>query len=122
MSWRPGGPSFSVFPYPVVDATRKDARCKDCGYNCFGHYVTDLTKYLALYFQGKAIRSPPPSQILQDYNKTKKPFWGMISRTLLANVFSLPKKLRSGWNTFIKSLKTGGRELKKLKLLAEKSR
>jgi len=72
--WFPLGPSFRLFPYPVIDATRKGPGCKDCGDGCSGHYVTDLTKYLALYSQGKAVRSPPPSQILQEYNKKNEMF------------------------------------------------
>ena len=67
--WFPGGPFFSLFPYPVVEETRKGHGCENCGDECSGHYVTDLTTYINLYSHGKAVRSQPPSQILQDYNK-----------------------------------------------------
>jgi len=72
--WFPGGPSFALFPYPVIDQTKKGTGCTNCGERCSGHYVTDLTHYFNLYSQGKALRSPPPSQILQDFYKEIQSF------------------------------------------------
>ena len=89
--WFPLGPSFRLFPYPVVDATREESGCKDCGgEGCSGHYVTDLTKYLALYSQGKAVRSPPPCQILQDYNKKNETLLEADIENLANNVSYTP--------------------------------
>ena len=62
---------FSLFPYPVVEETRKGPGCENCGDECSGHYVTDLTTYINLYSHSKAVRSQPPRQILQDYRKTE---------------------------------------------------
>lgn len=72
--WYSDGPSFALFPYPVIDETRsKDGNeCSTCGINCSGHYVTDLQKYLVLYSEGKAIRSPPPSQIIHEFHSKNK--------------------------------------------------
>ena len=72
--WFPGGPSFALFPYPVIDQTKKGTGCTNCGERCSGHYITDLTHYLNLYSQGKALQSPPPSQILQDFYKENQSF------------------------------------------------
>ena len=58
--WFPGGLSFSLFHYPVANETRKGPGCENCGDECSGHYFTDLTIYINLYSQAKAIRSQPP--------------------------------------------------------------
>ena len=72
--WFPGGPFFSLFPYPVVEETRKGPGCENCGDECSEHYVTDPTTYINLYSHSKTVRSQPPSQILQDYNKKNENF------------------------------------------------
>ena len=92
--WFPLGPSFRLFPYPVVDATRKGPGCKDCGEECYGHYVTDLTKYLALYSQSKAVRSPPPSQILQEYKKKNETFLEVDIENLASKCLLPPDEVR----------------------------
>jgi hypothetical protein len=72
--WYTNGPSLALFPYPVIDRERSTDvnECASCGANCAGHYVTDLQRYLDLFSKGKAIRSPPPSQILQEFHSKKK--------------------------------------------------
>lgn len=92
--WFPGGPSFSLSPYPVVDETRKGTGCKDCGDKCSGHYVTDLTTYIDLYSQGKAVRSLPPSQILQDYNKKHESFLESDIDNLARKCLLLPDEVK----------------------------
>jgi hypothetical protein len=71
VKWFPAGPSFSFFPYPVSDPCRpwKGTQCKACAPTCYGHYVTNLDQLLELYSKGKAIRSPPPSDIISTYIK-----------------------------------------------------
>ena len=61
-----GWPSFNFFLYPVIDTSRpwKGTNCKTCAPTCYGHYVTDIEQLLQLYSEGKAILSPPPSNIL----------------------------------------------------------
>ena len=92
--WFPGGPSFSLFPYPVADETRKGPGCENCGDECSGHYVTDLTTYINLYSQGKAIRSQPPSQILQDYNKKNENFSDHDIQNLARKCLLTPEEVK----------------------------
>ncbi len=72
ISWYPEGPSCSFFPYPVADVTRPwgGLNCTSCVGECYGHYVTDITKLVQLYAVGKAIRCPPPSEILSNFHKS----------------------------------------------------
>lgn len=70
--WFPSGPSFSFFPYPVIDAERPwGKKCQDCGSSCSGHYVTDIDKLLLLHKNRKAIRALPPSLIVEEAFKSK---------------------------------------------------
>ena len=120
--WFPGRPSFSLFPYPVVDETRRRPDCENSGDECSGHNVTDLTAYINLYFHSKAVRSQPPSLILQDYNKKNgnfsvgsrypKPGKEMSSRCM-------QNKLSCGLNVSIKLRKTGEKVRKKPDFLAQ---
>ena len=42
-AWYPGGPSFSFFPYPVINSTRLwGSKCTSCRSCCSGHYVTQV--------------------------------------------------------------------------------
>jgi hypothetical protein len=43
--------------------------CTSCVGVCCGHYVTDVSQLLNLYAVGKAIRCPPPSEILAEYHR-----------------------------------------------------
>ena len=43
--------------------------CTSCVGVCCGHYVTDVSQLLNLYAVGKAIRRPPPSEILAEYHR-----------------------------------------------------
>ena len=51
-----------------INKTRPWGResCDACGGRCSGHYVTDIASLLALRKQGRALRSPPPSTIIED--------------------------------------------------------
>lgn len=65
--WHPSGPSFNFFPYPVIDVTRPwGSDCDSCGSKCTGHYVTDIDNLLELRRNNKAIRSLPPSVIIEE--------------------------------------------------------
>ena len=44
--------------------------CTTCVGDCHGHYVTDVSELLNLYAVGKAVRCPPPSEILADFHKS----------------------------------------------------
>ena len=74
VKWSSDGVSLSLFPYPVIDEKRSatDTECKQCGNQYFGHYVTDLTEYVKLFSEGKAIRSLPPSQIIKEFHINHK--------------------------------------------------
>lgn len=39
--------------------------------DCYGHYVTDVTELLNLYAVDKALRCPPPTEILADFHKSR---------------------------------------------------
>lgn len=48
--WYPNGPSFSFFPYPVIDKKRSyGSACDECGDNCYGHYVTNADELQLMY-------------------------------------------------------------------------
>ena len=72
--WSSEGISLSLFPYPVTDKKRNANKtdCKQCANTCFGHYVTDIKEYVKLYSEGKAIRSLPPSQIINEFYRENK--------------------------------------------------
>ena len=72
ISWYEQGPSCSFFPYPVADVTRPwgGLNCSSCVGECHGHYVTDITKLLQLFADGKAIRCSPPSEVLLNFHKS----------------------------------------------------
>ena len=75
VKWSSDGVSLSPFPYPIKDENRGPANnteCKQCAKMCFGHYVTDLKEYVTLFSESKAIRSLPPSQIIQEYYRENK--------------------------------------------------
>ena len=66
-NWSPGGPSFTYFPYPVIDKERPwGSECERCGGPCLGHYVTEVDKLLDLRKNAKAIRAFPPSTIIKE--------------------------------------------------------
>ena len=66
-AWCPGGPSFSFFPYPVIDSTTPwGSVCASCGSCCSGHYVTQVDQLLDLHGSARAIRSIPPSIIIEE--------------------------------------------------------
>ena len=51
----PKGPSFSLFPHPVID--RKwlwGGPCSECIPKCYGHYVTDIQQLINLNTVGLA--------------------------------------------------------------------
>ena len=63
-------PDFDFFPYPVVDVNRPwGGKCDDCGTKCTGHYVTNITTLLELHKSCKAVRSLPPSILIEEAYK-----------------------------------------------------
>ena len=88
-NWYPGGPSFSMFPYPVLDKTR--GNCTSCIGMCHGHYVTNLESYKQIYSDGCAIRASPPSEILAEFfekENTLEPTGSQLNK--LKNMCLLP--------------------------------
>lgn len=63
-----------MFPYPIIDEklSATGTECEKCGKQCVGHYVTDLTEYVKLFSEGKAIRALPPSQIIKEFHMNNK--------------------------------------------------
>ena len=65
--WYTNRPSCDFFPYPVVDVTRpRGSSCDSCNSQCTGHYVTDIPTLLELPQNNQAIRSLPPSIIIEE--------------------------------------------------------
>ena len=87
--WYPNGPSFSFFPYPVIDPARSSGSdCNECGDNCYGHYVTNVDKLLLMHNAGNAIRAEPPSCILEKFFNEK----GSIMSIEEEEIMNLSKK------------------------------
>ena len=71
--WFPDSPSFSFFPYPVIDNERPwGQQCKDCGGKCSGHYVTNIDVLMQLHQSAKTIRALPPSVIIEEACKKNR--------------------------------------------------
>lgn len=88
--WFLGGPSFNFFPYPVIDCLRPwGSECNSCGGQCSGHYVTDVTRLLQMYTNGKAIRALPPSVIIKE--EFLKDTFDMVDVVALAKKCCLSK-------------------------------
>ena len=65
-AWCPGGPSFSFFPYLVINSTRLwGSKCASCGSYCSSHYVMQVDQLLDLHENARAIRSISPSTIIE---------------------------------------------------------
>ena len=92
--WFPDGPSFSFFPYPVIDNERPwGHQCKDCGGKCLGHYVTNIDVLLQLHQSAKTIRALPPSVIIEEAYKKNRTAHHLFN-FLPANAVCLKNKYR----------------------------
>ena len=88
--WYPNGPSFSFFPYPVIDTKRPyGLNCNECGNNCYGHYVTNIKELLQMYSAGNAIRAEPPSCIIERFFDS---YQGSVSSVEDSQITKLSKK------------------------------
>ena len=98
-TWYPAGPSFNIFPYPVIDTERPwGSQCKTCKGDCTGHYVTDMEKYLDLQKNVKALRALPPSSIIEDAFKK-----GQCDKSSLARKCCLSVEEVTIWLEHLKS-------------------